>query len=74
MSFYEKFKKYEVKAESVEDFCYKYHRRSAFHDRGDDYMQYDINDHKKELKKEGYTFIPPSSSTTGDIVAYYGNK
>lgn len=72
MSPYEAFKKYSVPADSVEDFCLKYHRRGAFHDRGKDYMDYDLHDHEKEFEKCGFTFIPQGSSTTGYNVAYYG--
>lgn len=71
---YESMKKYEVKAESIEDFCNRYHRRGAFHDRGEDYMQYDINEHKKEFERNGFTMIPKGTSTTGEVVTYYGNK
>ena len=74
MSQYETFKKYAVPAESVEDFCLKYHRRSAYHDRGADYMEFDLQDHKKEFEECGFTFIPKGSSTTGEIAAYYGRK
>lgn len=74
MSQYETFKKYAMPAESVEDFCLKYHRRGAYHDRGADYMEYDLQDHKKELEKYGFTIIPKGSSTTGYVVAYYGGK
>ena len=74
MSLYEKFKKYEVRADSIEDFCNRYHRRGAFHDRGEDYMQSDIESHIEDFEKYGYTIIPQGSSTTGDVVSYYGNK
>lgn len=69
---YERFKKYEVKAESLREFCDRYHRRGAYHDRGEDYMQFDYEDHKKELERDGYTIIPQGSSTTGGVVSYYG--
>ena len=72
MSLFEKFKKYAVQADSIEDFCLKYHRRSAYHDRGKDYMEADLESHKEEFEKYGYTIIPSSSTTTGDIVSYYG--
>lgn len=66
------FQKYAVEARSLEDFCDRYHRRGAYHDRGEEYMQYDYEDHKKEMERDGFTFIPPGSSTTGDVVSYYG--
>ena len=71
---YEAFKKYQVPADSVEDFCLKYHRRSAYHDRGKEYMECDLQSHKEELEKYGYTFIPGSSSTTGEHISYYGKE
>ena len=74
MSLYEKFKKYAVSADSVKDFCNRYHRRSAYHDRGAEYMECDLQDHIKEFEKYGYTIIPQGSSTTGDVVAYYGKE
>ena len=74
MSLYEKFKKYAMPAESIEDFCLKYHSRRAYHDRGKDYMECDLESHKEEFERYGYTFIPSHDSTTGDIVAYYGRK
>ena len=74
MHLYEAFKKYAMPAESVEDFCLKYHRRSAYHDRGAEYMEADLQSHKEEFERYGYTIIPKGSSTTGEVVAYYGGK
>lgn len=71
---YKAFKKYAVQADNVEDFCNKYHRHGAYLDRGNDYMQDDLQSHIKEFQEHGYTIIPQGSSTTGDIVAYYGNQ
>lgn len=59
-------------ANSIEDFCLKYHKRSAYHDRGKDYMACDLESHIEEFEKYGYTIIPGTCSTTGDIVSYYG--
>ena len=69
---YKAFLKYAVEAKSLEDFCDRYHRRGAYHDRGDDYIKADYEDHKKELERDGFTIIPHDSSITGDIVSYYG--
>ena len=74
MSIFETMKKYEVVAESVEDFCNRYHQRSKFHDRGEEFMQCDIESHKKDLEKYGYTLIPKGTSVTGENVTYYGRK
>jgi len=72
MDFFNMFKKYMVQAESVKDFCEKYHRRDAYHDRGAEYMDVDLQSHIKELEQDGYTIIPKGSSVTGDTVTYYG--
>jgi len=72
--FFELFKKYAVQASGVEDFCNRYHSRKAYHDRGKDYMQFDLAGHIKEFKSEGYTMIPQGSTVTGDIVCFYGSN
>lgn len=66
------FQKYAVEAKSLEDFCDKYHRRGAYHDRGEDYMKADYETHKKDMERDGFTIIPHHSSTTGGVVSYYG--
>jgi len=73
-SLFELFKKYAVEAESIEDFCNRYHSRKAYHERGAEYMACDLESHKKELEKEGYTIIPQGSSTTGGAVTWYGKN
>lgn len=35
-------------------------------------MEYDYEDHKREMEREGFTIIPQGSSTTGGVVSYYG--
>lgn len=69
---YVAFQKYAVKADSLEEFCDLYHRRGAYHDRGEEYMKADYEDHKKEMERDGFTFIPMHDSTTGYVVSYYG--
>lgn len=69
---YVAFQKYAVKADNLRDFCDRYHRPGAYHDRGEEYMEYDYEGHKKEMEREGFTFIPQGSSTTGGVVSYYG--
>jgi hypothetical protein len=71
---FQSFKKYAVKANSIEDFCNKYHNAAAFHNRGKEYMEIDIASHKKEFAEEGYTIIPQGSSIIGDVVSYYGKQ
>ena len=70
---FEAFKKYAVKADSLQDFCDRYHRHGAYHDRGEEYMKADYEDHKKELERDGFTIIPRHDSVTGEVVAYYGD-
>lgn len=60
---YDSFKKYEVSADSVEDFINKYHITGQPH-----------KDHAKELERCGYTIISKASSKTGQPVTYYGKE
>lgn len=69
---YKAFMKYAVEARDLKDFCDRYHRKGAYHDRGKEYMRFDYEDHKKEMERDGFTIIPQGSSTTGDVVSYYG--
>ena len=66
---YERFRKYEVKADNLKDFCERYHRPGKITDfnKDDDY-----NSHLNDIIKYGYTIIPASTSTTGQVVSYYG--
>ena len=61
---YNSFKKYEVKAENLRDFCDRYHNYP--------YTETDFLSHKEDLAKDGYTFISHHDSITGNIVSYYG--
>ena len=69
---YKAFLKYEVKADSLQEFCDLYHRRGAYHDRGEEYMKADYESHKKDMERDGFTFIPAGSTTTGYTMSYYG--
>lgn len=69
---YKAFLKYAVKADSLQEFCDLYHRQGAYHDRGEEYMKADYESHKKDMERDGFTFIPASSSTTGYVMSYYG--
>lgn len=73
MTLYEKFKKYEVSADSVEDFLEKYTKHDRHQGRGQDYVNCRIKSHRKELEKYGYTFITHHDSKTGETVSYYEN-
>lgn len=69
---YKAFLKYAVKADSLQEFCDLYHRQGAYHDRGEEYMKADYESHKKDMERDGFTFIPASSTTTGYVMSYYG--
>jgi hypothetical protein len=69
---YEMFKKYEVNADSVEDFLAKYTKREQHSGRGKEYVEARIKSHKDDILKYGYTIITRHDSVTGDIVSYYG--
>lgn len=66
--FYEKFKKYKVTADSLDDFFEKWHRPGSVTDFN---READYATHKAELEKDGYTWIPANDSITGQIVSYY---
>ncbi len=78
-SLYEHFKKYTVEAISVEDFCERYYKPRAYHDRtgpnwdydGQNYKDVVINSHKENINEYGYTYITHHDSITGQTVAYY---
>lgn len=69
---YNTFKKYEVKCNSLKEFCEKYHRLNAWHNRTADYREADYLSHKEDMEKYGFTFIPKLDSITGGVVSYYG--
>jgi len=73
-SSFELMKKYAVQADSVEEFCDRFHRKGAYHDRGKEYMDYDLQSHLAEFKRDGYTIIPKGSTVTGETVAFYGQN
>ena len=67
----EVFRKYEVKADSVEDFLKRYTKPDRHELRGEEYVQARIQSHKEDLQKYGYTFITHHDSITGQTVSYY---
>lgn len=68
----EVFRKYEVEADSVEDFLKRYTKPSRNEQRCDDYQEARIKSHTEDLVKYGYTFITHHDSVTGECVSYYG--
>lgn len=67
----ERFKKYEVKSNSLEEFCNTYYKKNRYSDRGVDYVLSCLESHVEHLDKYGYTFITSHDSVTGEIVSYY---
>jgi len=68
----EVYRKYEVKAESIEDFLNRYTKPSRNEQRSSDYQEARIKSHTEDLEKYGYTFITHHDSVTGECVSYYG--
>lgn len=66
---YTKFKKYIVHAESLKEFCETWHKPGIINDFN---READYENHKADMEKYGFTFIPASSSITGQHVSYYG--
>lgn len=71
---YNTFKKYEVKANDITDFCNKYYKYDRYTGRGKEYIECCIKHHTEQLDKYGYTILSSHDNVTGDTVAYYGNK
>ena len=71
---YDKFKQYEVKAKSLEDFLETYTKPKAHRERGNEYVEARIKSHAEDLEEYGYTFITHHDSKSGEIVSYYGSK
>lgn len=72
MDIYEKMKKYQVQAESVEDFLQRYTKSARYQQRGPEYVAAVIQTSCEKMEKYRFTFISHHSSITGDVVAYYG--
>ena len=71
MSSYELFKKYQVEADSIEDFIRNYGKHNRYYGRGNEYMNACLASHKEHLEKYGFDFITHHDSKTGETVAYY---
>jgi len=74
MNFKEEYRKYEVKANSVEDFLIRYTKPSRNEGRPKDYLEARIKSHTEDLEKYGFTFITHHDSITGQCVSYYGTR
>ena len=68
---YEKFKKYQVPASSVEYFRRRYTKPDRFARRGPEYQAAVLQAARDDLAQFGYTIISRHDSVTGEAVAYY---
>lgn len=64
---FQRYKLYAVEAESLRDFCERYHLPAKVWDKEADYQS-----HKEELLKNGYTLVPRGTSGLVSWAAYYG--
>ena len=71
---YKHFKKYEVPADSIEDFLQKYTKHNRHSGRGEEYTQVRIASYTEEFEKQGFCFMSHHESVTGQVVAWYGRK
>lgn len=71
INLYEKFLKYEVRAESLEDFCKSYHKPFESGQFGKEQRIAWLNNANKQLKRDGYVLIPDSTTNTGKPAVYY---
>jgi hypothetical protein len=66
---YEAFQKYAVKADSLQDFINRYHKAGKITDFN---READYAGHKEDMERDGFTIIPKGTSSTGEVVSYYG--
>ena len=64
---FQRFKRYAVEADSLRDFCERYHLPGKVENKEADYQT-----HKEDLLHDGFTLIPPGSSSLTSWAAYYG--
>lgn len=69
---YVKLRKYEVQANSLEEFCEKYHRPFENSDFGREQRKEWFAHAQQDLEKYGYIMIPSSTTTTGFHAVWYG--
>jgi hypothetical protein len=69
----ERFREYEVLADSVTDFLDKYYRPDRYRGRGAEYAAALLASYEREMAADGWTFISHHDNVTGEIVSYYGN-
>lgn len=74
MDIYEKMKRYQVQAKSVEDFRQRFTKPDRYQKRGPEYVAAVLEYAHNCMERFGYTIISRHDSVTGEIVAYYGDQ
>ena len=72
INWFEHCKKWAVTAESIEDFCDKYHRPFGDDAWGKSARKEWLETAQSDMKKHGFIWIPSSTTTTGKHCAFYG--
>ena len=70
-SMFESWKKYQVKADSVEDFLHRYYKPIRYTGRGADYAAILLESYRNDVNKQGFCIISHHDNVTGEVVAYY---
>jgi len=65
-------RKYQVEADSVEDFLARYYKVSRYTARGEEYAAALRASNERDLERDGVTIISHHDSKTGEVVAFYG--
>lgn len=69
---YELFRKYQVKANSVEDFMARYYKAERYTGQGEEYARAVLQWKEETYAKDGFVVISHHDSITGETVAWYG--
>jgi len=67
-------RKYEVPANSIEDFLLRYTKPSRHEERGPEYVAARIKTYQEEMEKFRFVFITHHNSKSGETVSYYGER
>ena len=62
--------KYVVYADSVRDFLLRYGKPDRYMGRGEDYFEYCVASHEKDVERFGYDFLSHHDSITGECVCF----
>lgn len=72
--FREMWRPYQVQATSVADFLERYYKPDRYHGRGEEYAVVLLASHEADFACDGFDIISHYDSTTGQYVAYFGDK